>query len=57
MTIALPEIPVPGPTGILAFTGGPSTWLIWGAALLIAGGGGLVLISRRWRDLFEAARE
>jgi hypothetical protein len=51
MTMALPEVPIPGPTGTLAFTGGPSMWILWGALLLIAGGSGLLLISRRRRHL------
>jgi hypothetical protein len=57
MTLALPEVPIPGPTGTLAFTGGPSMWLVWGAALLIAGGSGLLLISRRRRHLDPGVTE
>jgi hypothetical protein len=57
MTMALPEVPIPGPTGTLAFTGGPSMWLVWGALLLIAGGSGLLLISRRRRHLDAGVTE
>jgi hypothetical protein len=55
MTMALPEQPIPGPTEMLAFTGGPSIWLMWGALLLIVGGSGLLLASRRRRHIDTTA--
>ena len=44
-TIALPEVPRPGPPA-LAFTGGPPPWA-WGAGLGLAAAGGLLLLAGR----------
>jgi hypothetical protein len=47
-TIALPETPVTT-VPILAYTGGPSGWIVIGALLMLVGGAGLVLVGRRRR--------
>lgn len=49
MTVALPEQPVPSPTSVLAFTGGPSAGIAGGGLLLVAGGAVLWSLSRRRR--------
>jgi len=46
-TVALPELPVAGPIGNLAFTGGPTVWVPISGILLILGGSGLLLLRRR----------
>jgi len=54
MTIALAETPVPEsppavPIPLLAFTGAPSMWLVWGGFLFVALGCALLRISHRAR--------
>jgi Prealbumin-like fold domain len=56
-TVALPETPAPTPGGVLAFTGGPDTWMPVAGVLMVVGGGGMVLGARRRRRARRSRRE